>query len=80
MKKALKADIADLKNIARSEKAWSSEGGAFLTYFQWAAKLTHLDIAGPAYRETTFGYMPKWATGWGVKVLSEFLIHQWNKL
>jgi leucyl aminopeptidase len=34
MKKALNADIADLKNIARSEKAGSSEGGAFLTYFQ----------------------------------------------
>lgn len=79
MKKALKADIADLKNIARSEKAGSSEGGAFLTYFQWAAKLTHLDIAGPAYRETTYGYMPKWGTGWGVKILSEFLIGQWNK-
>lgn len=59
MKKALKADIADLKNIARSEKAGSSEGGAFLTYFQGKAKLTHLDIAGPAYRETTYGYMSK---------------------
>jgi leucyl aminopeptidase len=34
MKKVLKSDIADLKNIARSEKAGSSEGGAFLTYFQ----------------------------------------------
>jgi leucyl aminopeptidase len=79
MKKALKADIADLKNIARSEKAGSSEGGAFLTYFQGKAKLTHLDIAGPAYRETTYGYMPKWGTGWGVKVLSEFLIAQSSK-
>ncbi len=59
MKKVLKAEIADLKNIARSEKAGSSEGGAFLTYFQGKAKLTHLDIAGPAYRETTYGYMPK---------------------
>jgi leucyl aminopeptidase len=79
MKKALKADIADLKNIARSEKAGSSEGGAFLTYFQGKAKLTHLDIAGPAYRETVYGYMPKGGTGWGVKVLSEFLIAQSNK-
>jgi leucyl aminopeptidase len=34
LKKSLKADIADLKNIARSEKAGSSVGGAFLTYFQ----------------------------------------------
>ncbi len=74
LKKSLKTDIADLKNVARSEKAGSSVGWAFLSYFQWKAKLTHLDIAGPAYRETTYGYMPKWGTGWGVKILSEFLL------
>lgn len=74
LKKSLKAEIADLKNVARSEKAGSSVGGAFLTYFQWKAKLTHLDIAGPAYRESTYGYMPKWGTGWGVKILSEYLL------
>jgi leucyl aminopeptidase len=34
LKKSLKADIADLKNVARSEKAGSSIGGAFLSYFQ----------------------------------------------
>lgn len=62
LKKSLKAEIADLKNVARSEKAGSSIGGAFLSYFQGKAKLTHLDIAGPAYRETTFGYMPKGGT------------------
>jgi leucyl aminopeptidase len=74
LKKSLKTDIADLKNVARSEKAGSSIGGAFLTYFQWKSKLTHLDIAGPAYRETTWGYMPKWGTGWWVKLLSEFIL------
>jgi leucyl aminopeptidase len=45
LKKSLKADIADLKNVARSEKAGSSIGGAFLSYFQGKSKLTHLDIA-----------------------------------
>lgn len=64
LKKSLKAEIADLKNVARSEKAGSSIGGAFLSYFQGDAKLTHLDIAGPAYRETNWGYMPKGGTGW----------------
>ena len=34
LKKSLKTDIADLKNITRTEKAGSSVGGAFLTYFQ----------------------------------------------
>ena len=73
-KKSLKTDIADLKNVTRSEKAGSSIGGAFLSYFQGKAKLTHLDIAGPAYRETNWGYMPKGATGWGVRILSDFLL------
>jgi leucyl aminopeptidase len=74
LKKSLKAEIADLKNVNRTEKAGSSVGWAFLTYFQGKSKLTHLDIAGPAYRETTWGYMPKWGTGWGVKILSEFIL------
>lgn len=74
LKKSLKAEIADLKNIARSEKAGSSVGGAFISYFQGKSKLTHLDIAGPAYRETTWGYMPKGATGWWVKILSNFIL------
>lgn len=74
LKKSLKTDIADLKNVARSEKAGSSIGWAFLTYFQGKSKLTHLDIAGPAYRETTWWYMPKGGTWWGVKLLSEFIL------
>lgn len=74
LKKSLKADIADLKNVARSEKAGSSIWGAFLSYFQWKSKLTHLDIAGPAYRESTWWYMPKGGTGWWVKILSEFIL------
>ncbi len=74
LKKSLKADIADLKNVARSEKAGSSVGWAFLSYFQGKAKLTHLDIAGPAYRETIHGYMPKGGTGWWVQMLSNFLL------
>ncbi len=79
LKKSLKADIADLKNVARSEKAGSSIGWAFLSYFQGNAKLTHLDIAGPAYRETTYGYMSKGGTGWWVKILSDFLLSQSSK-
>jgi len=79
LKKSLKADIADLKNLTRSEKAGSSVGAAFLSYFQGTARLTHLDIAGPAYRETTYGYMPKGGTGWWVKILSEFLISKSTK-
>jgi len=79
IKKSLKADIADIKNLTKTEKAGASVGWAFLSYFQWRAKLTHLDIAGPAYRETEFGYMPKGWTGWWVKLLSEYLISLKNE-
>lgn len=34
MKKSLESDFADIKNISDSEKAGSSVGGAFLSYFQ----------------------------------------------
>lgn len=74
MIKACETENADLKNISDSEKAGSSMGAAFLTYFQGNAKLTHLDIAGPAFRTSTFGYMPEGGTGWGVKFLSEVLL------
>ena len=74
IKKSLKADIADIKNLTKTEKAWSSLGWAFLTYFQWDAKLTHIDIAWPAYRDAPYGYMPKGGTGWWVKVLSDFFV------
>lgn len=71
--KSLQSEIADIKNIS-NDKAGSSVGGAFLDYFKWNAKLTHLDIAGPAYRTDEFGYMPKWWTGWGVKKISETIL------
>ena len=73
-KDALKSDVADIKNLADGEYMWSSVWGAFLSYFQWNAKLTHLDIAWPAYRTKPLGYMPVWWTGWGVKKLSQVLL------
>ena len=79
IKKSLQWEIADLKNITKTEKAGSSVGAAFLSYFQWEAKLTHLDIAGPAYRNDQHGYMPKWGTGWGVNLLSTFFLSNFAK-
>ncbi|MBB1554388.1 leucyl aminopeptidase family protein [Candidatus Gracilibacteria bacterium] len=74
MLKAVESETADLQNLSESEKAGSSMGAAFLTHFKGDAQLTHLDIAGPAYRTKTFGYMPVGGTGWGVKKISEVLL------
>ena len=57
MIKAAEGEISDVKNLSESEKAGSSMGVAFLSHFKGNAKLTHLDIAGPAYRAKSLGYM-----------------------
>lgn len=77
MKKSLESSIADIKNLSE-EKAGSSQGWAFLSYFQWDAKLTHIDIAGPSYRMKPYGYMPQWGTGWGVALLANFFTSFWR--
>lgn len=74
MIKAVESQTADLQNLSESEKAGSSMGAAFLSYFKGDAQFTHLDIAGPAYRTKDFGYMPVGGTGWGVKKISEVLL------
>lgn len=73
LKKSLESDLADIKNIADGVYMGSSLGGAFLSYFQGNAKLTHIDIAGPAFRTKTLGYMPTGGTGWGVKKVAEII-------
>lgn len=68
-----KGEISDMKNITSGYKAGSSMGAAFLTHFVKDSKLVHLDIAGPAYRTSTYSYFPKGGTGFGVMTLVEFL-------
>ena len=57
--RALKTEFADLRNYAGEELAGSSVGGVFLSHFRGDAKYTHIDIAGPSYRESPYGYAPK---------------------
>lgn len=68
-----KGEISDVKNVTSGYKAGSSMGAAFLTHFVKDSKLVHLDIAGPAYRTSSYSYFPKAATGFGVMTLVEFL-------
>ena len=69
----LKSDFADLKN-------WNGRGGssnvaaAFLQEFvdkdiAWA----HLDVASTSYLSEARGYHPKYGTGFGVRLITNFL-------
>ena len=67
----LKSDVADIKNVGGRE-ASSITAGKFLEHFvdyPWI----HIDIAGPAFLHEPKPYRPKGGTGFGVRLLVEFL-------
>jgi leucyl aminopeptidase len=77
---SLQSDIADIKNSLESQEAKSSMAAAFIQEFvenntPWA----HLDIANVAFNEKltedhhTHGEIPHNATGFGVRLLWQFL-------
>jgi leucyl aminopeptidase len=72
-KERLKSDIADLKSW-NGRSASSSVAAVFLKQFvdnqiPWA----HLDIAGTAFVSEAKKYLPKYSTGFGVRLIVEFL-------
>jgi leucyl aminopeptidase len=73
-KEYIKSDVADMKNSG-GRYGGVATSAVFLQQFidfPWA----HLDIAGVAYSEKAKGYSPAGATGFGVRLLTEFL-RQW---
>ncbi len=68
----MKSDIADLKN-AGGATAGTITAGWFLQQFVAKTNWAHLDIAGTAWEEKGRGYLPKGATGVGVRLLVEYL-------
>lgn len=67
----MKSTIADLKNIG-GPTAGMITAGKFLEHFV-AAPYIHLDIAGPAWLNAASAYRPKGGTGYGVRLLYQFL-------
>ncbi len=67
----LKSDIADMKNIGPPE-AGMITAGKFLEKFT-DYPFIHLDIAGVAFAEKRDSYKPAGGTGFGVRLLLDFL-------
>jgi leucyl aminopeptidase len=68
----MKSDIADMKNSG-GPTAGTISAAWFLKNFVGHTKWVHLDIAGTAWEEKGRHYLPKGATGAGVRLLVEFL-------
>jgi leucyl aminopeptidase len=68
----IKSDFADVKNIG-GRPAGSITAGAFLQKFANHYTWAHLDIAGTAWEAKGKAGQPKGGTGFGVRVLVEYL-------
>jgi leucyl aminopeptidase len=73
----IKSDIADYKNTG-GRAGGAITAAAFLSKFIGKYPWVHLDIAGPAWLEKDQPYMPKGASGIGVRLLVQFL-KDWQK-
>ncbi|MDO8505228.1 MAG: leucyl aminopeptidase [bacterium] len=70
----IKSHIADYSNITPGRYAGAITAGLFLEAFVGKTPWVHMDIAGPAFAEKeVIPYMPKGATGFGVRTMLELL-------
>ena len=68
----IKSDVADLKNVGGRD-AGSITAAKFLQHFVDDTPWIHLDIAGTAMMPKAKSYHPKGGTGYGVRLLVEFI-------
>jgi leucyl aminopeptidase len=71
-KEALKSDIADMKNHG-GRSGGSITAAQFLHEFVGNTPWAHIDIAGTAYINEAKRYLPRYATGVGVRLLIDLL-------
>jgi leucyl aminopeptidase len=71
LEKKILSKIADLSNTGEDRYAGAQTAGIFLSHFltkENKTKWMHIDIAGPAYRESAWGYNPAGGSGAGVRM------------
>ncbi|MCL6451173.1 MAG: hypothetical protein K6T75_07780 [Acetobacteraceae bacterium] len=66
----LRSDTADFKNTGITAKAGVILGALIIGQQAQNTPWAHLDIAGPAWLEERFGYLPPGATGAGTRTLA----------
>ncbi|MEM4259971.1 MAG: leucyl aminopeptidase [Candidatus Woesearchaeota archaeon] len=73
-KELVKGENADVSNIGKKGSgAGVINGASFLSYFVEKTPWAHIDIAGTAFINEERDYISKNATGWGVRLLVNYL-------
>ena len=76
----INSDIADMNNIGSDSRgAGSITAAQFLKRFIGDTKWAHLDIAGVAWKSAGDQLAAKGATGYGVRLLNQFIIDNYEK-
>ena len=76
LKKLLDSEIADFKNSNSNKNGAAITASLFLSKFieeKNKKKWLHFDIAGPSYRQETWGYYSYGATGVAIRLLIKFM-------
>jgi leucyl aminopeptidase len=71
----IRSDIADIKNIG-NRSAGLITAAWFIKHFADKVSWAHLDIAGTAWTETAKPYLDRGATGFGVRLFTNFVRHR----
>ncbi|MFY9611883.1 MAG: leucyl aminopeptidase [Blastocatellia bacterium] len=71
----IRSEIADVKNVG-NRTAGSITGGWFLKNFAGDVPWAHLDIAGTAWTEEEKPYIARGATGFGVRLMANFVLNR----
>jgi len=71
-KKQIKSEIADMKNVG-GRPGGACTAAAYLRYFVGDTPWAHIDIAGTAWNFTEKEYIPKGPSGFGARLLLEFI-------
>ena len=74
----MKGKLGDLRNISSKPGAGSITAAMFLKEFVEKASWAHIDIAGTAWDMPPKSYRPEGATGFGVRLMLEWLKSQLN--
>jgi leucyl aminopeptidase len=69
----MKGETADLWNSSGAKEGGAILGAVFLKHFARGMRWAHLDIASTAWSPREHGHVPKGPTGFGVRLLLEWL-------
>jgi len=72
-RKQIDSEVADIKNTGAPNQNGTITGGMFLREFVGTVPWAHLDIAGTARSEEDDGFTTRGGTGFGVRLLLDFL-------